>query len=156
MIPVLVTVVEAELPLRVRRREDLSCEPQITVVLGDAPPPCKPPNIIHGDGKHNPSMDCMSSCHGHGFSVAGTLYAANLTTPAANATITIVDANNFSQDIVVSTNGNFFSYLPVTYPVRVGASMCPDSTVMVDHPTSGACNSTGCHEPGGTQGVIHL
>lgn len=37
MIPVLVTVVEADLPLRVRRREDLSTEPQVAVVLGDAP-----------------------------------------------------------------------------------------------------------------------
>lgn len=37
MIPVLVTVVEADLPLRVRRREDLGVEPQVAVVLGDAP-----------------------------------------------------------------------------------------------------------------------
>jgi len=37
VIPVLVTVVEADLPLRVRRREDLACEPQVAVVLGDAP-----------------------------------------------------------------------------------------------------------------------
>jgi hypothetical protein len=37
VIPVLVTVVEAELPLRVRRREDLSTEPQVACVLGDAP-----------------------------------------------------------------------------------------------------------------------
>jgi hypothetical protein len=122
----------------------------------DAAPPCKPPNIIHGDGKHNPSMDCMSGCHDHGFSIAGTLYAADLTTPATNATITIVDANNFSQDIIVSSNGNFFSFLPVTYPVTVSASLCPDSTAMVTHPTSGACNASGCHEPGGVQGAIHL
>jgi hypothetical protein len=37
VIPVLVTVVEADLPLRVRRREDLAIEPQVAVVLGDAP-----------------------------------------------------------------------------------------------------------------------
>jgi hypothetical protein len=37
VIPVLVTVVEADLPLRVRRREDLSTEPQVAVVLGDGP-----------------------------------------------------------------------------------------------------------------------
>jgi hypothetical protein len=37
VIPVLVTVVEADLPLRVRRREDLGVEPQVAVVLGDAP-----------------------------------------------------------------------------------------------------------------------
>jgi len=37
VIPVLVTIVEADLPLRVRRREDLQTEPQVAVVLGDAP-----------------------------------------------------------------------------------------------------------------------
>jgi hypothetical protein len=37
VIPVLVTVVEAEMPLKVRRREDLCLEPQVAVVLGDGP-----------------------------------------------------------------------------------------------------------------------
>jgi len=37
VIPVLVTVVEADLPLRVRKREDLATEPQVTVLLGDGP-----------------------------------------------------------------------------------------------------------------------
>jgi len=122
----------------------------------DAPAPCKPPNIIHGDGKHNATMDCMSSCHNHGFSLAGTLFLADATTPAVNATVTVVDANNFSQDLVVGNNGNFFSFLPVTYPVKVTASMCPSTQVMVTHPTAGSCNATGCHEPGGVQGFAHL
>jgi hypothetical protein len=124
--------------------------------FSDAPPPCKPPNIIHGDGKHNPTMDCMNGCHDHGFSIAGTLMMADLSTPASNATVTVVDANNFSQDIIAGTNGNFFSFLPVTYPIRITASMCPSTQVMVSQPTSGACNATGCHEPGGVQGLMHL
>ena len=125
-------------------------------MFADASPACKAANILHGDGKHNPMMDCMSGCHDHGFSIAGTLVQADLVTPASNATVTIVDANNFSQDIIVSTNGNFFSFLPVTYPVRVTASLCPSTQIMTDHPISGACNATGCHEPAGVQGLIHL
>jgi hypothetical protein len=124
--------------------------------FADAPPPCKPPNIIHGDGHHNPTMDCASSCHGHGFSISGTLFAADLVTPASNATITIVDALDNSQDIIVSTNGNFFSYLPAIPPLRVSASLCPSTQPMIDHPAAGACNAVGCHEPGGVQGVMHL
>jgi len=95
------------------------------VVPPDAPPnmmACKPANVIHGDGHHNPGMDCMSSCHFHGFSVAGTLYLADGTTPANNATVTIVDANHGSQDLIAGTNGNFFSYFPVAYPITV---TCP-------------------------------
>lgn len=122
----------------------------------DAALACKPPNIIHGDGKHNPTMNCMDACHSHGFSVAGTVFLSDGTTPAVNATVTVVDAGNNSQDIIVSTNGNFFSYFPVQYPITVSASLCPDTQVMVSHPTSGACNSPGCHEPGGLQGLTHL
>jgi hypothetical protein len=122
----------------------------------DAALACKQPNIIHGDGKHNPGMDCMSGCHNHGFSIAGTLYESDGVTPAANATITIVDAANNSQDIVTSTNGNFFSFIPALPPVTVTGSLCPSTQVMVAKPTTGACNSGGCHEPGGVQGTIHL
>jgi hypothetical protein len=122
----------------------------------DAPPPCKPPNIIHGDGKHNPGMDCNSSCHSHGFSVSGTLYLADGTTPASDATVTVTDALNNKQDVIVSTNGNFFSFLPVVYPITITASMCPSAQAMVSTATAGNCNSTGCHEPGGVQGTAHL
>lgn len=125
----------------------------------DAPPDavvaaCKPANILHGDGHHNAGMDCMSSCHNHGFSLAGTLYLADGVTPASNATVTVVDKNGFSQDIIASTNGNFFSYLPVTYPVTIQASMCPSIQVMITPATTGGCNSSACH--GGVQGPAHL
>lgn len=122
----------------------------------DAALACKPANILHGDGKHNPGMDCMGGCHNHGFSIAGTLYQQDGVTPAVNATITIVDAANNKQDIIVSTNGNFFSYIPVLYPVAITGSLCPSTQVMVTKPSAGACNASGCHEPGGIQGTAHL
>lgn len=125
-------------------------------ITADAAAACKPANMLHGDGHHHPGEDCMNACHFHGFSVAGTLYLPDGTTPATNATVTIVDANHNSQDLVVSTNGNFFSYLPVAFPLTVTASLCPSTQMMVTQPTAGGCNATGCHEPGGAQGVAHL
>src|SRR5262245_40676052 len=122
----------------------------------DAPLPCKPPNIVHGDGHHNPGMDCMSSCHNHGFSVAGTVLLADRVSPAVNATVTIADPFGNSQDLIVGNNGNFFSYLPVVGAMTVQASLCPSTQAMTGHPTKGTCNSTGCHEPGGVQGAAHL
>jgi len=128
------------------------------VVPTDAPTTmaCKPANVLHGDGKHNPGMDCMSSCHFHGFSVAGTLYLADGTTPASDATVTIVDANHGTQDVIVSSNGNFFSFIPVAYPITVTASLCPSIQTMVSLPTAGGCSANACHEPGGVQGTAHL
>lgn len=116
---------------------------------------CKQPNILHGDGHHNPGQDCMGSCHDHGFSLAGTLYLADGVTPASNATVTVVDKNGFSQDIIASTNGNFFSFIPVTFPVTITASMCPSTQVMVTPATTGGCNAAACHG-GAPQGPAHL
>ena len=122
----------------------------------DAPLACKPANILHGDGQHNPGMDCMGSCHNHGFSVAGTVYLADGVTPASDATVTVIDANNGSQDVIVSTNGNFFSYIPVAFPITIRASLCPTTQFMTETAAAGGCNATGCHEPGGLQGPTHL
>ena len=130
--------------------------PSDTTATSDAAFACKPPNIIHGDGKHNAGMDCMDSCHSHGFSVAGTVMMPDGVTPANNATVTVVDANNFSQDAVIGNNGNFFSYLPVAYPITITTSMCPSVQTMVEQATAGGCNAMGCHEPGGLQGPVHL
>ena len=120
----------------------------------DAAVACKPANILHGDGHHNPGQDCMGSCHFHGFSLAGTLMQADGVTPASDATVTVVDANGFSQDIIAGTNGNFFSFLPVTYPVRIHASLCPSVQIMMTQATAGGCNASSCH--GGAQGLAHL
>ena len=120
----------------------------------DAPPMCKPANSLHSDGHHNPGQDCMNSCHFHGFAVAGTLMQAEGHTPAAGATVTIVDNNGASQDMVVGTNGNFYTFLPPAFPVRVTSSMCPSVQLMSDHATKGGCNASDCH--GGSQGIAHL
>jgi hypothetical protein len=131
--------------------------PDAPAVTGsDAAIACKPANILHGDGKHNPGMDCMDSCHAHGFTVAGTLYLADGITPATDATVTVTDASGAAQDIVVSTNGNFFSFLPVQYPISVRASLCPSTQQMVGHAAAGGCNAVGCHDSGGVQGPAHL
>jgi hypothetical protein len=117
---------------------------------------CKSASFFHGDGHHHPGEDCLSGCHFHGFSVAGTLYKADKVSPASDATVTVVDANHFTQDLVVSTNGNFYAFLPVTFPVTVTASLCPSVQPMITHPSAGACNASGCHVAGGAQGVAHL
>jgi len=125
-------------------------------VAADAAFACTPANIIHGDGHHNPGMDCMDGCHNHGFSVAGTVLQADGVTPASDATVTVVDALGNAQDIIVSTNGNFFSYLPAVPPITVRTSLCPSVQVMTTQATTGGCNANGCHMPGGVQGAIHL
>jgi len=120
----------------------------------DAAPMCKPASSLHSDGHHNPGLDCMNSCHFHGFAVAGTLMQTDGHTPAVGATVTIIDANNASQDMVVGTNGNFYTFFPVAYPIRVSSSLCPSVQQMTDHPAKGGCNASDCH--GGSQGMAHL
>src|SRR5690349_1038627 len=66
----------------------------------DAALPCKQASTLHTDGHHNPGQDCMGLCHFHGFAFAGTLMQADGHTPAVGATVTVVDANNNSQDLV--------------------------------------------------------
>ena len=120
----------------------------------DAAPACKPMSTLFSDGHHNPGQDCMNSCHFHGFAVAGTLMKADGHTPATGATVTIVDSNNASQDVIVGLNGNFYTFLPVAFPIRVQASMCPSVQVMTATVSKGGCNATDCH--GGAQGLAHL
>lgn len=120
----------------------------------DAAPPCKSASTLHGDGHHNAGQDCMNSCHFHGFAFAGTLMQADGHTPAVGATVTVVDANNNAQDIVVGNNGNFYTFLPVAFPIRMQASLCPSVQVMSSTAAKGGCNASDCH--GGSQGLAHL
>jgi hypothetical protein len=111
-------------------------------------------------GHHNPGMDCMDSCHNHGFTLAGTAYtSANGAAVASGATVTAIDAANHVVDMVVQTNGNFFTSTPVTYPVTIYASDCPTIQMMTAPLTQMAdtgCNQSGCHAAGSAQGRIHL
>jgi hypothetical protein len=111
-------------------------------------------------GHHNPGQDCQQSCHNHGFFMSGTLYSsAGGGTPVVGASITFVDANGFTGDMVSNQNGNFWwAALPVAFPVKIIASSCPDiqpMNVMVDA-TGAGCNKSGCHSGGGGPGRVHL
>jgi hypothetical protein len=110
------------------------------------------------DGHHNPGMACLD-CHVSGgaassfpWTAAGTLYN-NATGGAAiaGATIELVDANNQTVRIVTSTNGNFYTLTPLTYPVKARASGCPNDVTMSSPASSGNCNS--CH---GSTMRVHL
>ena len=111
-----------------------------------------------GNGHHNAGQDCMQGCHNHGFTASGTLYTSiNGTTPATGATVTIVDAANQTVDMITQTNGNFYTLTPLTFPIRVVASSCPNTTPMGGSIAAGngGCNKSGCHATG-AQGKIHL
>ncbi len=115
-----------------------------------------------GNGEHNAGQACIA-CHaaegGPTYTLAGTLYgdAAGAAT-LAGATITVVDAQGTVVDLVTRTNGNFFTSAPLTFPVQVMASRCPDAAAMAGAVTStgGDCNSSGCHAAGAPSGRIHL
>jgi hypothetical protein len=107
-------------------------------------------------GQHNPGQDCNGSCHNHGFTLAGTLTGPG-GTAYTGGTITIIDANNATIDVVTARNGNFYTKAPIAFPAAVVASSCPDVMPMVTHITkaTAGCNMTGCHVTG-AQGAIHL
>lgn len=134
---------------------------------GDAPLPDGPGEftcrnkITMGldNGHHNPGQDCQQGCHDHGFFMSGTMYSsASGGPPVVGASITFVDANGVTGDMQTNLNGNFWWSLPVAFPVRIIASMCPDiqpMMMMVDAAGAG-CNKGGCHSGGGSPGRVHL
>lgn len=119
-------------------------------VQSDTPITCIPPTLTTGDGNHNAGMDCLS-CHGDvtmeldsRWTVAGTLYdTATGTNPLAGATIIVTDADGKELSLVSASNGNFFTTEPVTLPLSVRASACPDDITMSSPATDGSCNT--CH-----------
>ncbi len=110
------------------------------------------------DGHHNPGVNCMNGCHDHGFTIAGTIYSsATSNTAVAGATVTVTDAAGQTLHIVSQLNGNFYTTTPVTYPLTVNASSCPNISKMSAQVAQGggACMQSGCHATG-AQGQIHL
>jgi hypothetical protein len=110
-------------------------------------------------GRHRPGENCQQGCHNHGFSMSGTLYtAADSTTPVVGASITFIDANGVTGDMRSNLNGNFWWSLPVAFPVKIIASMCPDVAPMVAmvQESGGGCNQAGCHSASGGVGRVHL
>jgi hypothetical protein len=115
-----------------------------------------------GSGHHNAGQDCNGACHDHGFTLAGTLYTTPTgSTAISGATITAIDAQGTTVNMVSQTNGNFYTTTPVTFPVTIYASECQISqtaqmmTATVPASSNGGCNSSGCHTTG-AQGHIHL
>ena len=110
-----------------------------------------------GSGNHNAGQDCQGSCHNHGFTLGGTLFAADGTTPVAGATITVVDHAGKMLDVVSQANGNFYTSQSIAFPVTVTASECPSVATMITQVTAtmDGCNQGGCHVTG-AQGRIHL
>ena len=110
-------------------------------------------------GHHNPGQDCQQSCHNHGFFMSGTLYASAAGGAAVvGASITFVDATGMTGDMQTNMNGNFWWTLPVTFPVKITASLCPDiqpMSAMVQAAGAG-CNKPGCHSAAGGAGRVHL
>jgi hypothetical protein len=111
-------------------------------------------------GHHNEGQNCQQSCHNHGFFMSGTLYsAATNGNTVAGASITFVDATGATGDMRTNVNGNFWWSLPVTFPVKIIASMCPDIQPMNAMVTAAGagCNKDGCHTAVmGSAGRIHL
>lgn len=115
---------------------------------------CVPAATPPGSGHHNAGQACIACHAGNGgpdFTLAGTLY--NGATALAGATITVVDANGATTDLVTMSNGNFYTSAALAFPVHVVASRCPDTTPMNGAVAAGDCNS--CHVAG-QQGRIHL
>jgi hypothetical protein len=98
-------------------------------------------------GHHNAGAACAGCHNGTGatlWTASGTLYGTvSGGTAIAGATIVLTDANNQAVSIVTSTNGNFYTSTPLTYPVTARASGCPNDVAMVSKASSGDCNS--CH-----------
>lgn len=117
-------------------------------------------NTVSGvdTGYHNTGRSCFQSCHNHGFTLAGTVYRSAINnTGYKGATITIRDSASRTLDVVVQTNGNFYTSEPIAFPALVMASACPDTTKMTAEVANGDCNSAGCHaQQGGPAGQIHL
>jgi hypothetical protein len=118
---------------------------------------CEPPVATAKDGHHNPGLTCNTpGCHKVGatgaaappYTIGGTLYNdLEGTEPVGGATIIVLDAAGTEYKLVTSTNGNFWSIEPMTFPVTVSASRCPDTLPMVSPVTEagGSCNQVSCH-----------
>jgi hypothetical protein len=112
------------------------------------------------NGHHNAGMDCMDSCHDHGFTIAGTLYSdAAGTQIVSGATISVYDAFGNEFDVVSQTNGNFYTAFALEQPLTIFASECPTIQMMSMQITADAqtgCNQTSCHASNASPGRVHL
>jgi hypothetical protein len=126
-----------------------------------APSACRNAVQTADSGHHNAGANCIvSGCHGGGgggpvWTVAGTLYASAAGgTAVTGATITVIDANGATHDLVTALDGNFYTGAAILLPAKVFASSCPSIANMNATVAVGSCNS--CHAGGNATGAIHL
>jgi hypothetical protein len=107
-------------------------------------------------GNHNPGLSCITGgCHDGNtagvprWRAAGTVYSAiNGGAAVAGATVIVTDANGAELKLITAQNGNFWTEQNLAFPLRVGASKCPDTQQMlgtVDQ-AGASCNRAGCHD----------
>lgn len=112
---------------------------------------CQSQEADNGDGHHHSGEDCLSAgCHrdggGPAYTIGGTLYDVSRGGAAiGGATITVIDGDGIKFNMVTATNGNFFYTQPVTFPLLVQSSLCPNVNKMVSLSNTGGCNQSGCH-----------
>ncbi len=118
---------------------------------------CKPADPAPPIVGHAAGQDCLS-CHDNmgqnlRFTLAGTAYDdATGTNPLAGATVTLVDDSGKVVDVHTGSNGNFYTLEPVTFPITVVLSRCPNLVEMPQPLTTRqGCNA--CHAAGNR---IHL
>ncbi|HEU0031457.1 MAG TPA: hypothetical protein VFQ53_12550 [Kofleriaceae bacterium] len=120
----------------------------------DTPAQCTSNSYWTGGDTESPVMKpgaaCLG-CHSGGeepFSLGGTVYPTahepnDCNGAMGGATVQIVDANGLTQNLAVNSAGNFYSALPVTFPIRAKVIANGGERAMVGAVTSGDCNS--CH-----------
>jgi hypothetical protein len=113
---------------------------------------CQPLEADNGDGHHHSGEDCIvGGCHrgtggGPEFTVGGTLFDVSRGGAAVGGgTIAIVDGDGKRFTVVSATNGNFYLTQPVTFPLLLNASTCPNMNKMISLSNNGGCNQGGCH-----------
>jgi hypothetical protein len=108
-----------------------------------------------GSGHHNAGQDCMSSCHNHGFTFAGTLYNGS-GSAVSNAEVRLVDSTGKGISAYSGTNGNFYSSSSWTGPGTVGVrdATNPGIDMVATVSTGVGCNS--CHSSSGSTSQIYV
>jgi hypothetical protein len=125
------------------------------------------------DGHHNPGQPCLQ-CHdgntagANKFTAAGTVYdKLSLAAGAqglSGVTIEITDAAGTKVSVVTASlgaAGNFWTDLPLVFPLQVRASQCPADRPMGDPLAAAAnvaagggnCSRAGCHD---SNMIIHV
>ena len=120
-------------------------------------------------GNHNAGQDCMSSCHNHGFTFAGTVFNAS-GVGVGGAEVRLVDATGkvisvYTDNSGGSAQGNFYTSQSFVGPAHVGVRNATNtqgmleaiqSTAQSPASTGGACNACHCTGTGCTIAPIHL